>query len=195
MPDKPLVCVDPGHGGRFTGAEGARFLEKDLTLRLALSVREAASNEVDTILTREKDEDLSGGAVDNKAALYRDLAERCRMCNEADADLFISLHYNSFHLPSARGFEVLHWHTSSNGKRLAELISERFDSVGGKFSIRNRGMKPRKNLYVLSHTRPPAVIVEAGFISNPKEEVIVAAPDYQGALSNALHDALQAYFG
>ncbi len=195
MPDKPLVCLDPGHGGRFPGAVGARFLEKDLTLQLAHRVREAVSNQVDTILTREKDEDLAGDTVGNNTALYRDLAERCRKCNEAGADLFISLHYNSFHLPSANGFEVLHWHASSNGKRLAELISERFDAVGSIFNIRNRGVKPRKNLYVLRHTRPPAVIVEAGFISNPEEEVIVAASDYQDALSNALHNALQAYFG
>ncbi|HUX05969.1 MAG TPA: N-acetylmuramoyl-L-alanine amidase [Acidobacteriota bacterium] len=187
MPDNVLVCLDPGHGGLFPGAVGSQFVEKDLTLQLALNLREAVAGDFDIIMTRETDVDLAGYS----GALRRDLAERCRVCNEADADLFISLHYNSFHLPTANGFEVLHWHTSSNGKRLAELISERFEPVGREFDVRNRGVKPRKNLYVLRHTHPPAIIVEAGFISNPEEEIAIAGERYRKRLASAILDAIE----
>jgi N-acetylmuramoyl-L-alanine amidase len=193
MPERPLVCIDPGHGGRFPGAQGVKYVEKVLTLELALRLREALVNEVETVLTREEDEDLAPGIEGLKSALRKDLEERCRICNEADSDLFISLHYNSFRLPTAHGFEVLHFTNSAKGRRLADLISQQFNPVGQSFGVRNRGVKPRENLYVLKHTKPPAVIVEAGFISNPDEEAIVASADYQMELAGAIRLAILDY--
>jgi N-acetylmuramoyl-L-alanine amidase len=193
MPDQSLVCIDPGHGGRFSGAEGTNHLEKDLNLALALKLRSELEQHLRTAMTRDADIDLGEKSVSPTTALYQDLRRRCAICNDAGADLFISIHHNSLRLPSANGFEVLHWYTSANGKRLAESISSSFDPVGERFAVRNRGVKPRRNLYVLGHTQPPAVIVEAGFISNPAEEAIVILEEYRNALASALSSAVRQY--
>lgn len=182
MNSVPLICIDPGHGGRDPGRAGRLALEKDLNLKLSLLVRDSLAPDFETIMTRSSD-------------VYVSLLERCRIANHAAADLFISLHHNGFHLPSASGFEVLHWHTSLYGRRLAELILERFEPVSNKFGIRSRGVKPRKNLTVLRRTMMPAVIVECGFLSNPEEELVITNKDYQAALAGIIKTALIDYFG
>ena len=195
MPSKPIICIDPGHGGRFKGASGSRSVEKDAALRLALTFRNELATDFNLVLTRENDVDLAGPIESDRSALRADLAARCRICNDAGADLFISLHYNSFHIPAANGFEVLYWHTSTGGARAAKLVVEHFEPVGRRYGVKNRGAKARKNIYVLRHTRPPAIIIEAGFISNPDEEPVVTGDGYQSALAGAARNALHVFFG
>lgn len=85
------VVIDAGHGGRDPGCSGAGSMEKEITLSLALRLRDrlkARHPEVKVILTREKDEFLP-------------LHERSQIANKAQADLFISLHCNAMPQPSA----------------------------------------------------------------------------------------------
>ena len=78
------ICIDPGHGGSKDGAVGAYGTkEKDINLSVALYMAMALrAKDIDCILTRDKDKDLS-------------LKERCAIANEAEVDLFISLHCNA----------------------------------------------------------------------------------------------------
>ena len=188
-----LICIDPGHGGRLPGAEGGISVEKVLNLELAKILRDLLAHDYEVVMTREGDIDLAPGVDDRDAILGVDLDERCRICNDADADLFVSIHYNASDSPKGNGFEVLHWHKSAYGERLAKLILEEFDRIGDVFGVRNRGLKPRDDVHVLEHTRPPAVLVEAGFISNPSEERVVTIPDYQYAVAESIAAAISRY--
>ena len=188
-----VICIDPGHGGRFPGASGAISVEKHLNLELANVLRELLASDYEVVMTREEDVDLAPGIDNRMTARSADLRERCRICNDSKADLFVSIHYNSFHTEAAHGFEVLHWHSSIRGGRLAGLILSEFGGVEDLFGVRKRGVKPRKNIYVLGHTRPPAVLVEAGFISNPGEERVVTIPDYQYAVAETIAAAIDSY--
>ena len=83
-PDRPLVVIDPGHGGRDPGAVGAGIRESDVTLALAIALRDELVRQggVRVALTREDDRSLA-------------LAERPDIARRMDADLFVSIHADS----------------------------------------------------------------------------------------------------
>jgi N-acetylmuramoyl-L-alanine amidase len=79
------VVIDAGHGGRDTGAQGRKANEKDIALAIALKLGayiEENIPDVKVVYTRKKD-------------VYPELIERARIANEAEADLFISIHVNA----------------------------------------------------------------------------------------------------
>lgn len=88
-----------------------------------------------------------------------------RFENRDKYNLTISVHCNSFNSTSC-GHEVLYYPTSSQGKKLAHAIQTSLVKTVG---LRDRGIKPRKDLCVLKRTRSIAILVETAFISNPNE--------------------------
>lgn len=98
------------------------------------------------------------------------LGQRVKMANNANADVFVSIHVNSA-TSSARGFEVFSHRGSVRGKRLATSV---YDAVIKNKSLyaSARGLKTA-NFYVLRHTRMAAVLVETAFISNPHDAKIL----------------------
>jgi N-acetylmuramoyl-L-alanine amidase len=86
--------------------------------------------------------------------------------NASGADLFISIHCNSFSNPNAQGTEVCVFPSSHVGRELGGYIQRQIvDSLG----TIDRGLKDRDGLYVLKHTDMPAVLVETAFISNGED--------------------------
>ena len=85
--------------------------------------------------------------------------------NKCNYDVIISIHCNSFNSTS-NGHEVLYYPTSTKGKNLAQQIQA---SLVKNVGLRDRGIKPRKDLCVLKRTKSIAVLVETAFISNPNE--------------------------
>jgi N-acetylmuramoyl-L-alanine amidase/putative methionine-R-sulfoxide reductase with GAF domain len=107
---KLRIVVDPGHGGWDLGTVGRRgLLEKDLVLEIAQRLGKLLETRLgaDVILTRNDD-------------TYIPLDERASMANQAEADLFISIHANYSDLPSARGVETYYTNmfSSPNAKYL-----------------------------------------------------------------------------
>src|SRR5690606_27513657 len=93
---RPLVIIDPGHGGIDSGAEGADGVkEKDIVLAFSLKLQEllVESGRFDVALTREDD-------------TYLKLEERVALARANKADLFISIHADSFQQPEIRGASV-----------------------------------------------------------------------------------------
>jgi N-acetylmuramoyl-L-alanine amidase len=87
------VVLDAGHGGRDPGAVGKNAMEKDIALAIALKVGtyiEEHIPDVKVIYTRKKD-------------VFVELHERARIANDAEADLFISIHVNALHKPEVHG--------------------------------------------------------------------------------------------
>src|SRR5690606_36883103 len=96
------VVIDPGHGGVDPGAVGkSGVLEKDVVLDVALKLAHHFERfAIDVILVRDKDIDLGGGAGTLRDQKRADLSRRVELANQAGADIYLSLHANSF--PSAR---------------------------------------------------------------------------------------------
>lgn len=144
------ICIDPGHGGQDPGAVHRGLQEKSVTLEYAdlLDSRlEGVYVGYDTYRTRIHD-------------LYVPLTDRAKIANDADCDLFISIHCNSCEKPNtASGMEVFYCEGSVKGKEFAEAINDCWTQHP------KRGVKSA-NFTVLKKTNMPAVLIELGFINH-----------------------------
>jgi N-acetylmuramoyl-L-alanine amidase len=93
------------------------------------------------------------------------LSQGVTRANEASVGLFISIHANSHTVATAKGVEVYHFAGNEEGEALAKLIS---NNLALQLETTNRGAKTA-NFYELRATNCTAVLIELGFLSNPKE--------------------------
>ena len=154
---KYKVALDAGHGGSDPGAVYNGRQEKDDTLDLTLAVGDILKkNGIDVFYTRTNDE-------------YETPFKKATDANNSGADLFVSIHRNSSEKPNQySGVETLVYNDSGFKSEVARNINNQLENVGFK----NLGVDTRKNLVVLKRTKMPAVLVEAGFINNEKDNYI-----------------------
>lgn len=172
---KPLVCLDPGHGGADPGAAGNSLVEKDLALDLALRIREEllSAYHVDLLMTRETD-------------AFVPLADRARMANDAGADYFHSVHLNAFE-PSARGYEdFIFTGVQDDGRaaRIRSSVHEAIMELLAPHGVPDRGHK-RADLFVLRETVMPAVLTENLFVTNEADAGLLRQDLFRQALATA----------
>ncbi|MBQ3641309.1 N-acetylmuramoyl-L-alanine amidase [bacterium] len=150
--DKTIV-IDAGHGGNDTGALRGKILEKDLTLQIALKVRDVLKSKGFTkvIMTRAEDKTLT-------------LAERVEIANSNNADIYVSIHINASVKSEINGIETHYY--SDSGYEVAKVMHK---ELLEKISAEDRGLFKSK-FYVINHTEAPAVLLELGFISNEQEK-------------------------
>lgn len=188
---KYIVCVDPGHGGTDPGKVGINGqLEKDINLAIAKKLKTyLEASDVTVVLTRDKDMGLySSGDAHKKMA---DMRKRCQLIEEVKPDLVISIHQNSYHEEAIRGGQVFYYKTSVRGKKLAQILQERFDYVLG--DANKRQAKANDNYYLLLHVKEPIIIAECGFLSNWEEAEKLETKEYQDRLAWTLHMGVMEY--
>lgn len=172
------IMMDAGHGGRDPGAVYNGRQEKDDALRLALAVGEIlVNNGIDVNYTRTTD-------------VYDTPLQKATKANEWGADLFISIHRNSFPTENtAFGVESLVYDLSGLKLEIAESINQQLEAVG----FRNLGVKARPNLVVLRRTQMPAVLVEVGFINSVTDNALFDAnfDDIALAIADGILDVLR----
>ena len=168
-----LKCVlDVGHGGisQDPGAvnEALGVREFDFNDQLAQKIKESYQGEVDIVISHRRTYESLPGDL-----------------NALSPDFIVSLHCNSSENPSAHGTEVLHWHTSMKGKKIAAIFQ---DNLVAALKTRDRGIKPKtdqdRGAKLLRDTHSPCIIVETFFLSNSEE--------YQKVMSH--YDELVAAF-
>jgi N-acetylmuramoyl-L-alanine amidase len=213
------VVVDPGHGGKDTGAVGPTGVkEKDVTLDVAHRVAPILSSAgVQVILTRDDDRFVS-------------LEERTARANDFNADLFVSIHCNASESRGRRGVETYVLDTTRDeiaarvaarenattqaasaelasilgGMRMADEAqrSVRFaqllqrastTALQTKFGDAVDGGVKTAGFYVLVGARMPSVLYEVSYISNPTEEQRLGTADYRQLLADSIANAIQAY--
>ena len=189
--EKPLVVIDAGHGGFDPGKVGIDGqLEKDINLSIAKKLKAyLEASDVNVVMTRDTDTGLYQSGDSHKKV--SDMRRRCDIINEARPDLVVSIHQNSYHQEEINGGQVFYYKTSQNGKRLAEILQERFDYVLGEAN--RRGAKANDNYYLLLHVKEPIVIVECGFLSNRKEAKALESEDYQDRMAWTIHMGVMEY--
>lgn len=184
------IAIDAGHGGPDPGAVGvAGTLEKDITLAIALEldkILRAAG--FATVMTRTDDADLVG----DQSVPHRqraDLIARAELVNTSNADVLVSLHANSFENPSLRGAQTFHYEGDDGGWRLALHVQNAL--------VRNLAPNNRRvasaDFRILNDVNVPAVVVEAGFLTNPDEERLLNDGDYQKRVAQAVADGIVAF--
>ena len=151
------IALDAGHGGSDPGAVYKDRREKDDTLDLTLAVGDILKkNGIDVYYTRTTDEDETP-------------FKKATDANNSGADLFVSIHRNSSENPNQySGVETLVYSDTGLKAEVARNINNQLEDAGFK----NLGVDERKNLVVLKRTKMPAVLVEAGFINNDKDNYL-----------------------
>ena len=165
------IFINPGHGGKDTGAVGNGLIERDVNLRIGnLVAKYLKAVDYDVTL-------IQHGGVKN------DLEYICREANNWHADLFVSIHCNAFDC-CAHGTET--FYVSERGRKLASAIQNQIVSSVGTF---NRGVKTT-DYFVLLNTDMPAVLVECAFIDNPHDAKILREKedDFARAIARGISD-------
>ena len=185
-----VVLIDAGHGGVDPGAVGKNSLEKDVTLaiskRLKVLIQQAGGNPV---MVREEDVDLgtSQGLAKRKR---EDLAQRIQLAKDSQANVYLSIHVNSYPNEKLTGPQVFYHSDSPEGKLLAESMQTELNKLTGTKRI----AKGNQDLFILKKADQAAVTVEVGFLSNLAEEQKLNDPDYQQQLAVAIYQGLTEYF-
>lgn len=176
------ICIDAGHGGHDPGATNNGFKEKDLALEIALDLNKTLKSSIpyiETILTRTTDR-------------FVPLSERCKIANENNCDIFISIHLNSAINKQASGTETLVYKNTGEARKLAELVQRNLCS---SLQAKDRGIKEYPDLAVLNGTKMPALLIEVGFISNGEELGKLITEAYKHKISFEITKAIKKYLG
>jgi N-acetylmuramoyl-L-alanine amidase len=203
-PANGTVVIDPGHGGQNTGTQSVvdRTFEKEWTLDWALRLAPLlASNGWRVVLTRTNDVDVS-------------LADRVSVADAAKADLFVSLHFNSgspnaelagvetfcltpVGLPSTltRDYEddlTREFPNNAHDRQNLRYAFRLHRAVLDATSAMDRGIRRARFMGVLRAQERPSVLLEAGYLSNPREARLIATSAYRQRLAHAVARALAA---
>lgn len=172
-----VIVIDAGHGGRDPGAVGiGNRYEKYFTLDVAKRLQKLLSEKgAVVIMTRQRDV---------KTGLNR----RAYIANKHNADLFISVHFNSFVKSNVHGTETYYY--KYKDKKLAQHLQMQ---MAKDLRMKNNGVK-RSRLFVLRHTRMPAALVEPGFITNSSDLSKVKNPDFRQKVAQSLYQGIVNYY-
>jgi N-acetylmuramoyl-L-alanine amidase len=163
------VVIDAGHGAHDFGCQSGTLFEKhvalDISRRLERFLQQAG---VRTVMTRSNDR-------------FVPLDTRASIGNRQGRSVFVSVHVNAAGRSGASGIETFYY--NSDGHRLASLVQRQILSNtnhGG-----NRGVKFARFRVLRSSTRP-AILVEAGFASNPRDNQRLRDPAYREAVAQSI---------
>lgn len=193
------VGIDPGHGGYDPGVllnedQPNEVRESDINLAVALRLRDILERAGATVvMTRTTDVDCMqpGDAERYGGPARADLSRRMEAVVAGKADLFISIHCNAFPQSQWRGAQAFYLAEGGpESRRLAEIIQGELVRVTRETErLANR----RAGLFLLKIAPMPAVTVELGFLSNPRDLELLQNPDYQHLCAIAIFFAICRY--
>ena len=176
-----VVVIDAGHGGNDGGAEKSGVLEKDIDLAIVLALKElldASEENIKVYYTRTDDSNPS-------------YEKRVGLANKADADLFISVHNNSYKRSSSiKGTEVMYsesFEGAFTSERLAEICMEELTEALGS---RDRGLLEGDSIYIIKNSEVPVALIEVGFMTNKEELRLLNSAEYQEKTAEAIYQAI-----
>ncbi|WP_016879087.1 N-acetylmuramoyl-L-alanine amidase [Chlorogloeopsis fritschii PCC 9212] len=172
-----VVLIDPGHGGKDSGAIGiGGTREKDVILPISKKLAQILQqNGVQVVLTRSSD-------------YFVTLPGRVAMAERANADVFVSIHANSVGLsrPDVNGLETYYYDT---GNRLARIVH---NSILKSVNVRDRGVR-KARFYVLRKSSMPSILVETGYLTGREDIVKLRARWYQNQMAEAIARGILQY--
>lgn len=176
-----VVVIDAGHGGKDGGAEKFGVKEKDIDLAIVLELKElfdASDANMKVYYTRIDDENPS-------------YEKRVGLANKSNADLFISVHNNSYkYSTSIKGTEVMYsesFEGDFTSERLAEICMEEMTMELGS---RDRGLLKGDNIFIIKNSKVPAALIEVGFMTNKEELGLLNSAEYQQKAAKAIYQAV-----
>ncbi len=221
---KKVIVIDPGHGGKDSGAVGHGHMEKEIVLQISLSLAQRLKSLGYIVhLTRDSD-------------FFVELKDRTRFANDKMSDLFLSIHANSIAKGSdtnaAYGVETYFLSPGRSERAMRVAAKENYEDMGemgtyGKLSFLNvlnsekiiasnklaidiqkgvlNGLRQEypnvkdngareAPFWVLVGAQMPAILLEIGYISHPEESSRISDPAYQKEMISGIVNGVQHYF-
>ncbi|HSC91482.1 MAG TPA: N-acetylmuramoyl-L-alanine amidase [Gaiellaceae bacterium] len=205
------VCIDPGHGARANPAtepigpgSATRKLkdgggaggvvtgqrEADLALDVSLRLRALLRREgIPVVMTRTTTRGPSLGNV-----------TRARTCNRAGAALMLRVHADGSSNRATHGTHTLvparrrGWtdDIAAESRRAGTAVQR---ALVARLGSRNLGLQERGDITGFNWADVPAVLVELGFLTNPREDRLLATPAYRARAAAGLRDGIRAFLG
>jgi N-acetylmuramoyl-L-alanine amidase len=194
-PNQKTILIDPGHGGMDGGAVSKRgALEKHINLSISLKLRDKLEEYgYKVIMTREEDTGLYSTRSSLRLMKLEDLNKRCHMKKESNCDIFISIHQNFFPENKYHGAQV--WYAKSeSSKLLAQLIQRNLIETLNKDNKREEKLAGNDYRILRCYLDIPSVIVECGFLTNPREEMQLRDEAYQQLIADSIAESVNAFF-
>ncbi|MFM6203244.1 MAG: N-acetylmuramoyl-L-alanine amidase [Dolichospermum sp.] len=174
---KLVVVIDPGHGGKDSGAVGIGGVqEKNVILPIGKRIAEVLErNGIQVIMTRDSD-------------YFVTLPGRVIMAQRVKADVFVSIHANSAgaNRPEVNGLETYYY---DNGLRLARIVHSK---ILQNLNVRDRNVR-KARFYVLRKNSMPSILVETGFVTGREDVTNLNSPAYQNKMAEAIAQGILQY--
>ena len=187
---KYTVVIDAGHGGKDFGAAGTtNVYEKDIALQLAKKIKALNTNiNIQIILTREDDS-------------YYSPKEKADFINAQHADIMVSIHFDgatkdSAAIKSGSTFWVAkdNFKNSNDSKIFANTLIQSFDKDYSLPILSETPLQRNVGIWILQASNCPAVLVEAGFITNEKDLAYLQSNIGQQAFAKNILNGIERYF-
>lgn len=197
-PNKATIFIDAGHGGNDPGTKGETggntYYEKDINLSVSLLLeKELKARGFNVVMSRTTDKAV-------------ELLQRAPMAKKANADMFVSIHCNSY-TGSGRAYGPIVMYTDRpnikyNKKSFANIFSNSFDNLKKMYpAMRASRVKSDVEMHgddwylaVLANVDIPSVLLEIGFMTDESDLKMMIDPSWQKALASKIADSVeQAY--
>ncbi|MTJ49849.1 N-acetylmuramoyl-L-alanine amidase [Dolichospermum sp. UHCC 0259] len=172
-----LVVIDPGHGGKDSGAPGlGGLLEKDVVLPISTKLaRILEENGIQVVLTRDAD-------------FFVELKGRVDIAKRVNGTLFVSIHANAVgNRPDVNGLEVYYY---NSGYALADTVRQAI--LQNISTLKNRGTR-KARFYVLRKNTMPAILVETGYMTGREDNPRLGSPEYQSLMAEGIANGILNY--
>jgi len=190
-----VVLLDAGHGGEDGGAiGGGGTVEKDINLAVMLKLQSLLEQSGCTVITTRTEDVSLHNKGDEKSGNRKinDLENRKKMPGEYDADVFVSVHMNTYPDSKYSGAQVF-YAESDGSKELAECIQGELRNQVDP-SNKREVKDASGNIYILDGATIPSVVAECGFLSNSEEEKKLKDENYQQQVAFAIYCGIIKYF-
>jgi N-acetylmuramoyl-L-alanine amidase len=172
-----VVIIDPGHGGKDSGALGiGGAMEKSVILPIGIRVAQILQqNGIQAVMTRNAD-------------YFVTLQGRVDMAEQVNADVFVSIHANSAGAsrPDVNGLETYYY---DSGLELARVVHS---NILQSLNVRDRGVR-RARFFVLRKSSMPSILVETGFMTGQQDVSRLVTPQYQAQMADAIARGILQY--
>lgn len=183
--NRSTVVVDAGHGGVDGGATSCTgVLESQLNLEISQKLKDLLNLlGIETVMIRESDCSVytKGETIAQKKV--SDLKERVRIVNSTNNAILVSIHQNLFSDNKYSGAQVFYAPTEGS-EALAKNLQQSFIQALNPDS--HRQAKRADSIYLMQHIGCPGVLVECGFLSNPREEYLLRSKQYQQKICSVI---------
>lgn len=186
------IVIDAGHGGIDPGTVSPKgFREDEINLKISKKLQTYLENEGSkVVMTRKTNE----GLYDKNSKTSKkkqDMSRRREIIQKAKPDMVISIHLNQFSQSKYFGAQTFYMTNSEKGKLLARSIQDQLLRILDRGN--KRDIKAADNFLILKAAESPSVLVECGFLSNPKEEELLATDEYQEEVAWAIYCGIISY--